>query len=152
MASSFARSAVVAALRDHLLAADDLEGVAVFAAPPRSEIRPLRFIWLGAGAGSVDVPTMKVGRKVRDDTFEVNVWCLHYGEGDPDGVATAVGAEELGSAVDSVLADDPHLTVDGIDHVISVTVREATGPTPIPNDTGYEAAMHLVLEAKVRMT
>lgn len=150
MATSFKRTAIVQALQQHLADHADLVTVPVFAAPPR--YRPLRFIWLVAGEGDVDIPVMRAGRKVRDDSFGIDVWCVHVGEGDPDGLVTAAGAEQLGSAVDDLLADDPHLQVDDIDHVLTVTLERADGPDVAMTDTGYEAAMHLVVRAQVRMT
>lgn len=152
MASSFRRTDVVATLAARFADSPELVGCPVYTAPPRSDVRPPRFIWLAAGDGIVVIPTMKAGRKVRDDTFQVDAWCLAYGDGDPDGTATSVAAESLGQAIDNVLADDPHLKLEGIDYVISVTVSDANGPRPIPTEIGYEAAFHLVLEAKVRMT
>jgi hypothetical protein len=102
-------------------------------------------IWVGAVEGELLVPTMRAGRKRRQDEFTVDVWVL---AGIP-GNGTAEEAEErcelLVYAVDDVIADDPHLGgLDGLRGGAYVSSIE--GPDAEPTDEGWLGV------ARVRVT
>lgn len=96
-----------------------------------------------------DVPTMKTGRKARDDTFDVTV----FFRADMPGQATAAEArarvQEFFQALDDICADDPGLT--SLDGVLWAQISQVEGPDVFPGSEGWQAAMSARVTVNTRL-
>jgi hypothetical protein len=72
--------------------------------PDRDHIR----VGLAPTSGESNVPTMKAGRKYRDDRFGISLYVLASAP-DRSFEEAEERVEEALASIDSVLADDPHL-------------------------------------------
>jgi hypothetical protein len=100
-------------------------------------------------SGSETVPTMKAGRKFRDDRFGISLYILAATPG-----RTHVEAEErveVGLAgVDSVLADNSRL--GALDGVLMATLGDVDGPDSDPATEGALGYGRAVVNVHARLT
>lgn len=83
--------------------------------------------------GTVEIPTLKAGRKHRDDQFTVTV-LIQAGLAGGDLAETAERAARLYAALEDVLADDPSL--DGFDGLLDCELGFVAGPNTFRTSEG----------------
>jgi hypothetical protein len=114
-------------------------------APERDHIR----VGAPPTSGASNVPTMKAGRKFRDDRFGISLYILASTPG-----RSHVEAEERVEAglagIDSVLADNSRL--GGLDGVLMATLGDVDGPDSDPADEGALGYGRCVVDIHARLT
>lgn len=153
MARASIRTAAKKRLLDLLEAEPDLYDVDVYYAwtgePARDHIR----VGAPPTSGDSSVPTMKAGRKDRDDRFGISVYVLASTPGRSNTEAEE-RAEALLSIVESVLADHSLLQLndDGLPGVVMATVGDLDGPDSDATDEGALGYGRLVVNIHSRLT
>lgn len=99
--------------------------------------------------GQMVIPTLKAGRKQRQETFEVDLVVWVFSTGSAIGSAATVDARafELMAEVDNVLADDP--TVGAV--VQWAAIRDY-GRLLAPFQKGFAVELHTTVEGHARLT
>lgn len=99
------------------------------------------------------IPTIKAGRKQRQESYEIDVTLFSFR---PD--LTAAGAQtaetrgmELLAGLENVLATDPKLGLTSIQWAQLARV-EITGAGPIPFEKGYASVLVAVVAVESRLT
>lgn len=98
----------------------------------------------------VEIPTMKAGRKQRQESYDVTVeaWVAKPGELREESATTArTRAIEIIDAIDDLLADTPEIIAD-IQHA-RLTGR---GATLVPFDKGWACQATAVISVAARLT
>jgi hypothetical protein len=110
------------------LTRDALTGVQVTYAEPM-QFEPL-CVWFGETKGATRPAGLKSGRKTRFDDFTIAVHCMAMRSDTDDWFEVDDAVEGLWAAVDSILADDPFLSVDGsgLSGLIAATADTWDGP------------------------
>ncbi len=107
-------------------------------------------IWVGNVTGTVEVPSMKAGRKRVHDNFDVDVWVVAGFPGQHDPAAAETRCEELTAYVRDQVADDPHLGgLPGLTGGAKVTLIE--GPDSEPTDEGAVAIARVVVSCRTSL-
>lgn len=103
-----------------------------------------------SGSMRSEIPTIKAGRKQRQETYTVDVTCWSFR---PD--LTAGGAEEaetrgfqIFAEVEDVLADDPTLGLSSIQHAVLTDV----GVALIPFQSGWASVLVASVTVNARLT
>jgi len=149
MATTSIRTAAKAKLVDLLAGRPELAGVQVAYAEPVSNVEA-EHVFLGGARGLVNIPTMRTGRKTRDDTF---VQEIHFTAGKPDQTAEQADTrvEEMYGALENLLATDPSLeNLDGLKWAIQNGEVEFFEPEA--HAEGYVGYCTARIELKSRLT
>lgn len=153
MALTSIRVAAKRRLLELLKAERALDDVDVFYAwtgdPERDHIR----VGAAPTSGAEQVPTMKAGRKHRDDRFGISVYVLASTPGREHDEAEE-RTEELLAIVESVVAVHSLLQLndDGLDGVVMATVGDLDGPDSDATDQGALGYGRLVVNVHARLT
>lgn len=148
MATSSTLPAVKAALVSLGRAAINDNDVQVTYSRPADSFLKRNCVWVGRATGTSRVPTIKAGRKAREENYSVEVvfWVAK-----PRGTAEEceLQAHDYRAAFEDVLADDPSLgNVDGLVHA-SVGAWEAEAEIP---DNGPYAIVTLQVACVARLS
>lgn len=151
-----ARTSIRVAAKKRLIglleAHPDLADVDVYYAwsgePARDHIR----VGAPPTSGDSSVPTMKSGRKDRDDRFGISVYVLASTPGREQPEAEE-RAEQLLAIVESVVADHSLLQLNDqqLDGVVMATVGDLDGPDSEPQTEGALAWGRLVVNVHARL-
>lgn len=149
------RAAVVSALRLHptVLAGNDPEEISQPGAVPVSSGHPgdtmgPEGIYLGEVDGNMEIPTIRAGRKKRDEDYTVEVVCFTGSTDDaPDAAETR--AFELGGALEDILANDPTLAVEGVQWASISAFQESVAFDATAN--GWVARVTYSVSVKARL-
>lgn len=121
MATGSTIPAVLAAVRDGLALVVPAGTEVRWGRPPDALV-PRHAVYLGDVSLTSRIPTIKAGRKQREEryTFDVVVW-----EAPPRGTAEAAMTQALATydLLDDLLADDP--TLANLDGLVSATISDA---------------------------
>lgn len=120
--------------------------------PPTRDVGR-RIIAIGpATAVKHSVPTMKSGRKARDDAFDIAVTAWGWNGGDANPYDLEVDVQDLFALVEDALADDA--TMGGLSGLLSAVVRNVDGPTSTPteNGEGWQSWITCVVHCATRLT
>lgn len=149
-----ATTSTLPAFIDALLAAMQtaLPGVQVSEAWPGPGITQDETLFIGGEVTSwdVDIPTMKAGRKQRQETYTVTLeaWVAQPGKLRAESAnAARTRAVEIIDSVDSFLADDPEL-IASIQHA-RITSR---GASLVPFEKGWSCQATASIEVAARLT
>ena len=147
-------ASTVPAFIDALLAAmtTALPGVQVSAAWPGPDVTDEETLFIGAEVENWDleIPTMKAGRKQRQETYTVSLeaWVAKPGLLRAESASAArTRAVEIIDAVDSFLADDPALTPS-----VLWARLEGRGATLVPFDKGWSCQATASISVAARLT
>lgn len=147
-------SSTVPAFLDSLLAqiGSELSDVQVSSAWPGPNATENESVFIGDSIDNwnVEIPTMKAGRKQRQETYSLTVeaWVAVPGELRQDSAAAARSrAIELIDALDSLLADDPDLGEPIL--WARLTDRSAT---LVPFDKGWACQATATIDVEARLT
>lgn len=129
-----------------------LPGVKVTEAWPGPEAQSDEMVFLADSVDNwdVEIPTMKAGRKQRQESYDVTVeaWVGKKGElRAASATAARTRAIELIDAIDSLLADDPEVIAD-IQHA-RLTGR---GATLVPFEQGWACQATATISVAARLT
>lgn len=113
--------------------------------PERDHIR----VGLVPTSGESNVPTMKAGRKFRDDRFGISLYVLASAPGRSFEEAEE-RVEEALAAIDSVLADNSRL--GGLDGVLMATLGDFDGPDSDGTEQGALGYGRCVVQIHSRLT
>jgi hypothetical protein len=113
--------------------------------PDRDHIR----VGLAPTSGESNVPTMKAGRKYRDDRFGISLYVLASAPGRSFEEAEERVEEALG-AIDSVLADNSRL--GALDGVLMATLGDCDGPDSDGTEQGALGYGRCVIDIHARLT
>lgn len=144
---SSTKAATKAALVDALRDRPAMSGVQVSYSWPGKTVKR-ESVWCAKATGTSSVPTMKAGRKARDETYVLEVIVEVIVEG-KDQQQADERALELAAEIENVAADDPRL---GTDFLLSLTVENHDLDEGGPTDTGYGARVRLGLRCNARLT
>lgn len=148
--TSSTKAATKAALVERLRSRAGLSGVQVSYSWPGKTVKR-ESIWCGKAAGASNVPTMRSGRKARDEIYLLDVIIEVIIEGDPDGRGQQIADERalaLAAEVDGVLADDPRV---GTDFLVSAVVENHDLDEGGTLDTGYGARVRMGIRCHARL-
>ncbi len=146
------RHNVKSALRDALVTELEPLDVPVLWGVPISAPAGRKVVMLGSIETDLnEVPTMKSGRKARNDDFTIPVLCWRYNAGDKTPEDIERDVEELARRIDDALADDP--TLDGTPTLSSAVVVRFDGPSSAPADNGkgWRAWVEMSIRCKTRL-
>jgi hypothetical protein len=134
------------------LMAAALPGVKVTPVWPGPEAQDDEMVFMGDTVGNwdVDIPTMKAGRKQRQESYDVTVeaWVGKPGElREASATAARTRAIELIDAIDDLLADTPEVIAD-IQHA-RLTGR---GATLVPFEKGWACQATATISVAARLT
>ena len=134
------------------LIAAALPNVKVAASWPGPDAQGDEMVFLGDSVENwdVDIPTMKAGRKQRQESYDVTVeaWVGKPGElREASATAARSRAIELIDAIDDLLADTPEIIAD-IQHA-RLTGR---GATLVPFDKGWACQATATISVAARLT
>ena len=115
-------------------------GVAVYHGQPAQW--PNEGIVVGPTSGSSEVKLMQAGRKRRNDTFTITIFCWSSVPGQ-DAITAESRCEEFLAVVDDALADNATLGVEGVKWA---TLNQVDGPDSEGTDEGWIAYGTITIE------
>lgn len=119
--------------------------------PPPEGHMPVLGVFFGGSSGDMSVPTMKAGRKARDDEFELTLCLTATVDGADSGEASDDVVWELFEVLESLHADDPTFggQVEGLQYA---TFGRVDGPNPYPVEDAYASDILVTIDCKSRQT
>jgi hypothetical protein len=111
-------------------------------------------IWIGNTSGPRSVAALKSARKRVHDDFTVDVWVIARASGQGTPEEAEARCEELMGYVCDVVADDPHLPLEGVDLdglTGGAAVADVTGPDAEPTDEGYVALARIEIRCQASL-
>lgn len=126
-----------------------LEGVQVTYGWPGNDLQH-ESVWVGATRGPVTIPTMRAGRKARDDLFTIDVHFMAGTPGQPDAETADARVEELYTALEDVLATKN--TLDDLDGILrAIQNGDVEFADPQATDQGWVGFCTATVEIHARL-